>query len=157
MAHSAVVTRDYLINRRQGVAPRPMPPALLEFESPTAALIEAPVKPAARSILWTIVSAVIASMAVAALFPIDMVVTGSGRVVSLQATNVVQPLETAIVRAINVREGQTVRAGEVLARLDPTFSGADVERAAGAGEKLSGRGRPAHGGSLRGAVPADER
>ena len=96
------------------------------LKSPTAALIEAPVKPAARSILWTIVSAVVASMAVAGLFPIDMVVTGAGRVVSLQATNVVQPLETAIVRAINVREGQTVRAGEVLARLDPTFSGADA-------------------------------
>jgi HlyD family type I secretion membrane fusion protein len=89
-------------------------------------LIEAPVKPAARSILWTVVSAVIASMAVAGLFPIDMVVTGPGRVVSLQATNVVQPLETAIVRAINVREGQTVRRGELLARLDPTFSGADA-------------------------------
>ena len=29
-------------------------------------------------------------------------------------------------RAINVREGQKVHAGEVLARLDPTFSGADV-------------------------------
>ena len=43
-----------------------------------------------------------------------------------KATNVVQPLETAIVRAINVREGQTVRAGELLARLDPTFSAADV-------------------------------
>ena len=103
-----------------------MPPALLEFESPTAALLEAPVKPAARSILWSVVSAVIASTAVAALFPIDMVVSGAGRVVSLRATNVVQPLETAIVRAINVREGQTVRAGEVLASLDPTFSGADV-------------------------------
>uniref|UniRef100_A0A973VYX2 Membrane fusion protein (MFP) family protein n=2 Tax=Bradyrhizobium septentrionale TaxID=1404411 RepID=A0A973VYX2_9BRAD len=102
------------------------PAALLEFESPTAALVEAPLKPAARSMLWTAVSAIIASMAVSALFPIDMVVTGSGRVVSLQATNVVQPLETAIVRAINVREGQTVRAGELLARLDPTFSSADV-------------------------------
>ncbi|WP_249127956.1 HlyD family type I secretion periplasmic adaptor subunit [Bradyrhizobium sp. AUGA SZCCT0169] len=102
------------------------PSSLLEFESPTAALVEAPIKPAARSMLWTVVSAILASMAVSALFPIDMVVTGSGRVVSLQATNVVQPLETAIVRAINVREGQTVRAGELLARLDPTFSAADV-------------------------------
>ena len=103
-----------------------MPPALLEFESPTAALVGAPVKPAARSILWSVVSAVVASTAIAALFPIDMVVSGAGRVVSLRATNVVQPLETAIVRAINVREGQKVHAGEVLARLDPTFSGADV-------------------------------
>ena len=103
-----------------------MPPALLEFESPTAALLVAPVKPAARSILWSVVWAFIATTAVAALFPMDMVVTGSGRVVSLQPTSVVQPLETAIVRAINVREGQTVRAGEALASLDPTFSEADV-------------------------------
>ncbi|UGY22002.1 HlyD family type I secretion periplasmic adaptor subunit [Bradyrhizobium septentrionale] len=113
-----------LFNERRKVDA--LPAALLEFESPTAALVEAPIKPAARSMLWTVVSAIIASMAVSALFPIDMVVTGSGRVVSLQATNVVQPLETAIVRAINVREGQTVRAGELLARLDPTFSAADV-------------------------------
>jgi len=126
MATTVVAIHDLIPNGRRAVATVPMPAALLEFESPTAALIAAPVKPAARSILWIVVSAVIASMAVAALFPIDMVVTGPGRVVSLQATNVVQPLETAIVRSINVAEGQTVRAGELLARLDPTFSGADV-------------------------------
>jgi hemolysin D len=126
MVSALVATRDFLPNRRKGGPTPPISAALLEFESPTAALVEAPVKPAARSILWTVVSAILASMAVSALFPIDMVVTGSGRVVSLQATNVVQPLETAIVRAINVREGQTVRAGELLARLDPTFSAADV-------------------------------
>ena len=126
MASTAVVTRDFLPKRGHGMATRARVPELLEFESPTAALVQAPIKPAARNILWTIVSAIFACVAVSALFPIDMVVSGAGRVVSLQATNVMQPLETAIVRAINVREGQKVHAGEVLARLDPTFSGADV-------------------------------
>ena len=126
MASTAVVTRDFLPKRGHGMATRARVPELLEFESPTAALVQAPIKPAARNILWTIVSAIFACTAVSALFPIDMVVSGGGRIVSLQATNVVQPLETAIVRAINVREGQKVHAGEVLARLDPTFSGADV-------------------------------
>ena len=126
MASSAVATRDFLPASWRSAPSEPKSPALLEFESPTAALIEAPVKPAAQSVLWIMVSAVVASITVAGLFPIDMVVTGAGRVVSLQPTNVVQPLETAIVRAINVREGQTVRAGDVLARLDPTFSGADA-------------------------------
>jgi HlyD family type I secretion membrane fusion protein len=126
MASTVVATHDFLPPRRPGPARQSIPSALLEFESPTAALMEAPVKPAARRVLWTVVSAVIASMTVAALFPIDMVVTGSGRIVSLQPTIVVQPLETAIVRAINVREGQRVQAGAVLARLDPTFAGADL-------------------------------
>ena len=99
---------------------------LLEFESPTAALLAIPVKLAARSMLWTVISLIAACATAAALIPIDMVVTAAGRVVALQPTVVVQPLETAIVRAINVREGQVVRAGEVLARLDPTFSAADA-------------------------------
>ena len=101
--------------------------SLLEFESATAALLATPVKPAARSMLWIVVSLVVACATAAALIPIDMVVTAAGRVVALQPTVVVQPLETAIVRAIHVREGQVVRAGEALARLDATFSAADAD------------------------------
>jgi HlyD family secretion protein len=39
----------------------------------------------------------------------------------------VQPLDTALVRSIEVREGQEVRSGDLLARLDPTFAAADVD------------------------------
>jgi HlyD family type I secretion membrane fusion protein len=101
--------------------------ALLEFEVPTAALLAMPVRPAARSILWIVVSLVAAGAAAAALVPIDMVVTAAGRVIAMQPTVVVQPLETAIVREIGIREGEAVHAGQVLARLDPTFSTADVD------------------------------
>jgi hemolysin D len=69
------------------------------------------------------VAAMIAAMA---LIPIDQVVTARGIVVSQAPTLLVQPLETAIVRSIDVREGQHVQAGQVLARLDPTFAAADV-------------------------------
>ena len=41
---------------------------------------------------------------------------------------VVQPLETSIVRSIDVHEGEQVHAGQLLARLDPTFAAADLER-----------------------------
>jgi HlyD family secretion protein len=60
------------------------------------------------------------------LIPVDRVVTAQGRVVSRSPTLVLQALEAAIVRSIDVHEGQTVKAGQVLARLDPTFAAADV-------------------------------
>jgi HlyD family type I secretion membrane fusion protein len=118
--------------RRFGGAPRTShaqeltSSAILEFESPTAALLAAPIQPAARSITWIVVSMLPVFISALGFFPVDVVVTAPGRVVSLQPTVVVQPLETSIVRAINVREGQIVHSGDVLARLDSTFAGADV-------------------------------
>jgi hemolysin D len=53
------------------------------------------------------------------------VVTAKGTVISKSPTIVVQPLQTAIVRSIDVREGEEVHAGQLLAKLDPTFAAAD--------------------------------
>ena len=69
---------------------------------------------------------VIALIAAAGLISVDQVVTARGVVVSQSPTILVQPLETAIVRSIEVSEGQLVHAGDVLAKLDPTFAAADL-------------------------------
>ena len=101
-------------------------PSLLEFHSPTAALTVAPALHGARGTIWVVCSLAAACIGAAALIPIDKVVTTQGKVVAESATSVVQPLETAIVRSIDVREGQVVHKGDVLARLDPTFATADA-------------------------------
>lgn len=101
-------------------------PAILEFQWPSAAVVNAPVPRSARGIVWIIASMVFVLVAAMGLIPIDQVVTARGVVVSETPTILVQPLETAIVRSIDVREGQRVRAGELLGRLDPTFAAADV-------------------------------
>jgi HlyD family secretion protein len=101
-------------------------PAILEFQWPSAAVVNAPVPYSARGIVWVIASMVLVMVAAMGLIPIDQVVTARGLVVSESPTILVQPLETAIVRSIDVREGQHVRAGELLARLDPTFATADA-------------------------------
>ncbi|TGQ52789.1 biotin/lipoyl-binding protein, partial [Mesorhizobium sp. M4B.F.Ca.ET.211.01.1.1] len=81
----------------------------------------------ARGIICVISSLVIALIALAGLIPVDQVVTTRGLVVSQSPNIIVQPLETAIVRSIDVREGQHVRAGQLLARLDATFASADLQ------------------------------
>jgi hemolysin D len=101
-------------------------PTILEFQSPSAAIVAAPVPRAARGTIWVISSMFAACLAAMGLVPIDRVVTAQGKVVSQVPTLVVQPLEMSIVRSMDVTEGQNVHAGDVLARLDPTFAAADV-------------------------------
>jgi hemolysin D len=110
----------------------PTLPAILEFQSPSQALAAAPIPRTARGTIWIISSMFAACLMAMGLIPIDRVVTAQGKVVSKVPLLVVQPLETSVVRSIDVTEGQSVRTGDVLARLDPTFAAADV----GASEAL---------------------
>ncbi len=113
-----------VLRGEQAARPAPLN-AFLEFQSPSAALAAAPVRVSARGTTWVVVSLVAACAAAMALIPIDKVVTARGRIVSEAPTVVVQPLDTAIVRSINVREGEVVHKDQLLARLDPTFATAD--------------------------------
>jgi HlyD family secretion protein len=54
------------------------------------------------------------------------VVNTSGKVAATTGNLTVQPLEVSLVRSIDVKEGQLVHAGDVLAELDPTFAAADA-------------------------------
>ena len=103
-----------------------MPQELLEFNSPSAALVAMPPRPMAQYMLWVIASMAVAMMIVMGVFPLDRVVTTQGQLVSTSATLLVQPLETSIVQSIDVKEGDLVHKGQVLAHLDPTMTGADA-------------------------------
>jgi HlyD family secretion protein len=100
--------------------------ALLEFQSPTVALVSKPVPRFSFYATYVMASMLVVFMLIAGLFPIDRIVTGSGKVTTKSSTILVQPLDISIVRSINVDVGQHVHAGQVLARLDPTLTSADV-------------------------------
>jgi HlyD family secretion protein len=112
--------------RRRSEPDDPTLPAILEFQWPSTAIVNAPVPRSARRIVWIIASMFVVLVVLMGIIPIDQVVTARGIVVSEGRTILVQPLDTAIVRSIDVREGQQVRAGELLAKLDPTFAAADL-------------------------------
>jgi hemolysin D len=104
----------------------PALPVLLEFQSPSTAVLSAPIPRTARGVVW-IISALLASILLAiGLIKVDRTVSARGVLVSKSPVLMVQPLETAIVRAIDVHVGEKVQAGQVLARLDPTFAAADL-------------------------------
>ena len=103
----------------------PTLPAILEFQWPSTAIVNAPIPRSARGIVWMITSMVAVLILAAGFIPVDRVVTARGVVISETPTILVQPLDTSIVRSIDVREGDVVSAGQVLAHLDPTFAAAD--------------------------------
>ncbi|QDH18011.1 HlyD family type I secretion periplasmic adaptor subunit [Swingsia samuiensis] len=107
-------------------APQGMPIALLEFHSPTTAMVNLPATASARYVIWVIGCLFLACLAGMTFFPLNRVVSTTGRLVSTQPNLIVQPLETSIVRSIDVHVGDFVKKGQVLAHLDPTITEADI-------------------------------
>jgi len=102
------------------------PMALLEFQSPTAAVIATPVPPISRYTALIVTAMVFALLVIAATVKVSKVVTAEGKLVSSAPTIMLQPFDTSIVQSIDVHEGQIVHKGELLARLNPTFARANL-------------------------------
>lgn len=68
------------------------------------------------------------SLLFACFSKMDIVVSAQGRIIPSGKSKVVQPLEPGLVRAVLVRDGQSVHEGDVLVELDPTYTGADRDR-----------------------------
>jgi hemolysin D len=78
-----------------------------------------------RSTLWVLAAALVSFLVWASFSEVEKVVVAQGRLTNPLPNIVVQPLETSIIQKIEVRVGQVVRKGELLATLDPTFAQAD--------------------------------
>jgi hemolysin D len=92
-------------------------------------VVETPPSPIGRAISATIIALFCAALAWTSLGMVDMVATAPGKIVPGGRSKVIQPFETGVVRAIHVRDGTAVKAGDVLIELDPTLSAAEVEQA----------------------------
>ncbi len=55
-----------------------------------------------------------------------MVTSTEGQIVSREAVTTFQALDPSIIRSVDVKEGQAVDRGQLLASLDPTFAAADL-------------------------------
>src|SRR5215470_8144432 len=109
-------------------------PEAVNFQPDAVMIEERPLPWFARSVVYVVVLFVVSAATWASLSQVDRVVTARGKLITVDPLMTIQPLETAIVHSIDVGVGDTVKAGEVLATLDPTFSQseqtADEERLA---------------------------
>ena len=107
---------------------RKAPGFVSEFQTDAVELEERAPASIARATLYGVTLLILALVLWASLSSIDEVVVAQGRLVTTKPTIVVQPLETSIIRTIDVTVGDVVKAGQTLATLDATFTQADVDQ-----------------------------
>jgi HlyD family type I secretion membrane fusion protein len=96
------------------------------FESDTAALFQRTAPANEHIILYVLGGMFALAIGLAAVVNLDRVVTGTGRIVPASGELYLAPYDTGIVRQVEVKAGDIVRKGQVLATLDPTFTHADL-------------------------------
>ncbi len=90
-------------------------------------IVETPPSPIGRAIGATLAALFCAALIWTCVGHVDIVATAQGKIVPNGRVKLIQPFETGVVRAIQIHDGQAVKAGDVLIELDPTMTGADEQ------------------------------
>lgn len=77
-------------------------------------------------LLWTLSIGLGVFLLWASLFQLDKVTRGSGRIIPSVQNQTVQHLEGGIISEILVREGQRIKRGDILMRIDNRFTAAEL-------------------------------
>ena len=99
----------------------------LAFLPAALEIVETPPSPIGRAIGASIIALFAAALAWACIGTVDIVAVAPGKIIPSGRIKVIQPFETGVVRAIEVRDGQRVKSGDVLLELDPTINSAELE------------------------------
>jgi HlyD family type I secretion membrane fusion protein len=120
------------IQSAKNVVAFPKPPARrqrdeIAFLPAALEIVETPPSPIGRPMGATLIVVFCLGLIWACFGHVDIVATATGKVVPNGRVKLIQPFETGVVRAIEIRDGQSVKAGDVLIELDPTMSTAEEE------------------------------
>jgi hemolysin D len=90
-------------------------------------IVETPVAPYANYIGGSVILLFCIALVWASFGQIDIVASASGKILPSGRTKILQPFETGVVRAIHVRDGQAVKAGDILIELDSKMNQAELK------------------------------
>jgi hemolysin D len=119
-----------LYDKIQSAFERALPhvdPLPLAFSPPLLRLTDSPPNPMGRKVLWALLILLAALLLWALIGQLDIVAVAEGRLIPQSYLKIVQPAESGIVKEILVHEGETVKAGQVLMRMDTLISEADTQ------------------------------
>jgi len=97
-----------------------------DFAPPLLRIQDRPPAPLAGWMLGMLVALLACLLAWASFGRLDVVAVADGKLVPSSYLKIVQPAEQGIVKEILVREGEQVKAGQVLIRMDPVLARADL-------------------------------
>ncbi len=98
------------------------------FESETVAVFLATAPAREHITLYTLVGLIFLVTLLCAVVNLDIVVSGTGVVSPVNGLLYISPFNAGIIKKLNVKPGDTVKKGDSLATLDPTFTQADLEQ-----------------------------
>jgi hemolysin D len=96
-----------------------------EFLPAALEIMEKPASPGLRWLMILTCTLLVLALIWSVIGRVDVVAVASGKTVPGENVKVVQPIEIGAVRAIHVKNGQFVKAGELLIELDPTLAKAE--------------------------------
>lgn len=88
-------------------------------------LQETPAHPAPRRVAIAVCMLFVIALAWSIFGKVDIVAVAQGRIVVSDRTKTIQPLETSVIQQVLVKDGDEVKAGQVLVELDATNALAD--------------------------------
>ncbi|MDX1253219.1 MAG: HlyD family type I secretion periplasmic adaptor subunit [Gammaproteobacteria bacterium] len=97
------------------------------FHPPLIRLQQTAPNPVGRRVLWALLALLAFLLGWAMLGRLDIVTVADGKLVPASYLKIVQPAEAGIINEILVREGERVRAGQTLMRMDALIAEADLE------------------------------
>jgi HlyD family secretion protein len=98
-----------------------------DFSPPLLRIQQNPPAPLAGWMLRLLLGLVTCLLLWATFGQLDIVAVADGKLVPSTYLKIVQPAEQGIVKEILVKEGEAVKAGQVLIRMDSVLAGADVK------------------------------
>jgi hemolysin D len=99
-----------------------------EFLPAAIEIVETPPNPAGRVVAACIIAFFAIALLWACIGTVDIIATAQGKIIPTGRTKIIQPLESGVVHAIHVQDGQKVKAGDVLIEIDTTVSAAERDR-----------------------------